>query len=471
MGDRPVPGPLTGRSVSALVALAAAALPGYLGVAFVLPSMPSWMEQPAAALDERLLLWSGVRALAPGAEGGLPAALIFWAMVLSLVSYALALRLARGLGGDPRAGVIAAGVAAALGITSVLALPNLDTDVYLYTLYARILAVHGSNPYVAAPASFPDDPFIRLVYAPWTHVTSLYGPVWTATSLVGERLAGDDPLRALFAFRLGLYGCGLVTMAVIWRIAGRLDPSYRVAGLVAWGWNPIVVVYSPQKLDTLVALLVLLGVWAWVERRGPLTLVTLTAAALTKLVAAPLLVVWLLACGRRSRLRSLMLGLGLLVCVGTLAALPSSIYTPRLIVFLPGFLGVMLIAGHLGVDPARLVNGLVAVALYAAAFLTPLNKPWYLLVLIGLLGVTASGRAIAVGMVVCATTLVVTVLPLQPGIDADTYRVVWRLSTVAQVGALTWACAPLLQRACERGLSFPVGRRLGQDQEVWGSPT
>jgi hypothetical protein len=452
------------------VTLAAAGLPGYLAVAFMLPSMPSWMEQPSAALDERLPLWIGVRALAPGMEGGLPGALIFGAVVLSLGSYALALRLARRFGGDPRAGAFAAGVAAVLGITSVLALPNLDTDVYLYTLYARVLAVHGSNPYIVVPASFPDDPFVPLVYTPWTYVISLYGPVWIAASLLVERLAGDDPLRAVFAFRLGLYGCGLATLAVIWQIAGRLNPTYRVAGLVAWGWNPIVVVYGPQKLDTLVTLLVLLGIWAWVVHRRPLSLVVLAAAALTKLVAAPLLVVCLLASGWRSGLRSLMLGLGVLVCVGTLAALPSSTYSPRLILFLPGFLGVVLVAGYLGTDPRRLVYGLVAVSLYAAALLTPLNKPWYLLVLIGLVGVTASGRVTAAAVAVCATTVLVTLLPLQPGVDVDNYRIFWRLSTVVQVAALTWACIPLLRWAREQGLPFLVGRGLGRSKPVAESP-
>jgi hypothetical protein len=470
MTERAVLVPQAWSSALAFVPLAAAGLPGYLAVAFMLPSMPSWMEQPSAALDERLPLWIGVRALAPGVEGGLPGALIFWAVVLSLVSYALALRLARRFGGDPHAGALAAGVAAVLGITSVLALPNLDTDVYLYTLYARVLTVHGSNPYITVPASFPDDPFVPLVYATWTYVVSLYGPVWIAASVLVERLAGNDPLRAVFAFRLGLYGCGLATLAVIWQIAGRLNPTYRVAGLVAWGWNPIVVVYGPQKLDTFVTLLVLLGVWAWVMHRRPLSLVVLAAATLTKLVAAPLLVVCLLASGWRSSLRSLLLGLGVLVCVGTLAALPSSIYSPRLILFLPGFLGIVLVAGYLGTAPARLINGLMAVALYAATFLTPLNKPWYLLVLIGLLGVTAPGRVTSAGVVVCASALVVTLLPLQPGVDAETYQILWRLSTLVQIAALTWACAPLLPWSRGRGLPFLASRRFGRSEPVSESP-
>jgi hypothetical protein len=235
---------------------------------------------------------------------------------------------------------------------------------------------------------------------------------------------------------------------------------------VAWGWNPIVVVYGPQKLDTLVTLLVLLGVWAWIERRRPLSLVALTAAALTKLVAAPLLVVCLLANRQRSALRSLMLGFGILGCVGALAVLPSSIYTPRVLLFLPGFVGVVLIAGHVGADRARLINGQAAVALYAAALLTPLNKPWYLLMLIGLLGVTTLGRVTASGAVVSATTLVMTLLPLQPGVDADTYRICWRLSLVLQLAALTWACTPLLQWVRERGISFPAERGIGRSKPV-----
>jgi hypothetical protein len=446
------------------VALAAAALPGYLAVAFVLPSMPSWTEQPSAALVERLPVWAGVRVLAPGVDGGLPAATVFWAMVLSLVAYAFALRLARGLGDDPRAGAIAGGVAAALGLTAVLALPNLDTDVYLYTLYARVLVVHGSNPYLVAPASFPDDPFLPLT--PWIYVTSLYGPVWIVASLLVERLAGDDPVRALFAFRLALFGCGLVTLPVIWRIAGQVNPTYRVAGLVAWGWNPIVAVYGPQKLDTLVTLLVLLGVLAWVERRRPLSLVALTAATLTKVVAAPLLAVCLLAIKLRPGARALMLGGGVLLCVGALAVLPSSIYTPRRALFLPGVVATVLIAGRMAVDPKRLIVGLVAVELYADVLLAPFGKPWYLIPLIGLLGVTESGRVAAAAVVVCASALVVVLLPLQPGVDADNYLIFWGLSMLAQLAALIWACSPLLARAREQGLAVRAGCGFGRRKAI-----
>jgi hypothetical protein len=185
----------------------------------------------------------------------------------------------------------------------------------------------------------------------------------------------------------------------------------------------------------------------------------------------PLLVVWLLASRRQAGARLLMLGLGLLACLGALAALPASIYTPRLVVFLPGFLGVVLVAGYLGIDPARRLDGLVAVALYAAAFLSPVNKPWYLLVPIGLLSVATSARLIAAGVAVSATTLVVALLPLLPGIDATTYQALRLLSLVVQLAILGWACIPLPRLTRERGLRCLGGRGLWRRAPLTGLPT
>ena len=190
------------------------------------------------------------------------------------------------------------------------------------------------------------------------------------------------------------------------------------------------------------------------EHRRACTLAALTAASLTKLLAAPLLIVCLLAGGRRSGLWPLIVGAVIVVGVGTLVSLPYSVYTPRLILFLPGFLGIVLIAGHLGPDPTRLVHGLVAVSMYAAALLSPSNKPWYLLVLIGLLAVVASGRITAAGVVVCATTVVISLLPLQPGIGVETYWIFLGLLLMVQVAALIWAYLPQLQAALERGFRF-----------------
>jgi hypothetical protein len=73
-------------------------------------------------------------------------------------------------------------------------------------------------------------------------------------------------------------------------------------------------------------------------------------------------------------------------------------------------------------------------------------------------------------VVVCASTLVVALLPLQPGVDADTYRILSRLSAIVQVAALTWACAPLLQWSRERGLPFLAGHGFGRSEPISGSP-
>src|SRR3954469_14752561 len=55
--------------------------------------------------------------------------------------------------------------------------PLLSHDVYSYVDYARLGALHGTDPYVHPPAAFPVDP--AFAHVTWPHTTSAYGPLFT----------------------------------------------------------------------------------------------------------------------------------------------------------------------------------------------------------------------------------------------------------------------------------------------------
>src|SRR4051794_183751 len=92
---------------------------------------------------------------------------------------------------DPRlrpAVVLAGG--SGLALLAVVRPPGGSHDLWSYTMYGRILAVHHANPYVAAPSAFGRDPFLGRVSPGWRHARTVYGPAFTVVSAGITRVAG-----------------------------------------------------------------------------------------------------------------------------------------------------------------------------------------------------------------------------------------------------------------------------------------
>jgi hypothetical protein len=141
---------------------------------------------------------------------------------------------------DQRALMLVLGVAAALGITLLL-LPALPSDdVFSYTLYGRIAAVHHANPLIAVPSDFPHDPFLTLVF--WRNTRSVYGPLWLmlsqGLSLVAQA-TGGRLVTYVVLFKLVGLAAHLANALLIWAILGMLAPRRQLMGTLLYAWNPL----------------------------------------------------------------------------------------------------------------------------------------------------------------------------------------------------------------------------------------
>ena len=94
--------------------------------------------------------------------------------------------------------------------------PITALDVALYVVRARLWAFYGGSPMTAVPASFPQDPYIRLS-GEYIKEVSPYGPVWE--------------LIAQIPIRLGVFdiGGGIIAMKVI-----ALISYIGMAVLIGW---------------------------------------------------------------------------------------------------------------------------------------------------------------------------------------------------------------------------------------------
>ena len=144
-------------------------------------------------------------------------------------------------GRPPRASALGArtvlGAIVVLHLIALLAPPLLTTDVFSYVPYGRLGALHGIDPYVAAPIRVPHDAIYPWVG--WRHARSAYGPLFTVLTYP---LAGIGVAPAVWSLKLVAALSSLGCVALVWRTAvvRRIDPV-RAAALV--GAHPVLLIW------------------------------------------------------------------------------------------------------------------------------------------------------------------------------------------------------------------------------------
>lgn len=252
------------------------------------------------------------------------AAVYVAAIAAAFALYGLALRVARRLGSAPGAawGVVALGMAAAGALIATY--PFAATDVFLYVARGRVLGVHGYNPFVVPPVAFPMDGYVPFANQ-WMTVVSPYGPLWEWLAAPLARLGDGSLLRSLLAFKGAALAAYIGCIVLVAAILRRRDPGRLVWGLVAFAWNPLVLVeaHANGHNDLVMVLFVLLAVWLWESGRYAWVIPALVLGALVKYVPLMLVPMAALLMGNRlSRsawLRALLAGaiisLGLVLVV------------------------------------------------------------------------------------------------------------------------------------------------------------
>ena len=114
----------------------------------------------------------------------------------------------------------------AIAITAILITlfvgiyPSSSQDLFHNIASARTLWLYGENPMVTPPGAHPDDPLARQVRA-WRDESSFYGPLFYGSSVLPSRLAGDDVLLNLLAFK-AVHGLALLGLALLVGSAAEL---------------------------------------------------------------------------------------------------------------------------------------------------------------------------------------------------------------------------------------------------------
>ncbi|MFQ5575698.1 MAG: hypothetical protein ACE5G8_01780 [Anaerolineae bacterium] len=194
--------------------------------------------------------------------------------------YLWAMRISRAL---PPAAAYSGGLFALLLFFSY---PTLAIDLFIYALHSRGWGLYGLNPLANSPANLPPaDPW-RGLAAEWANAPSPYGPLWEVLNLGAFKLAGGNFLAHLFALKAIAVLAYIACIALVGAILAQTRPEWRATGMLAFAWNPLVLLETAQNghNDIVMVALMLAVVWALVTNRPGGVMPLLALSVLVKFV-------------------------------------------------------------------------------------------------------------------------------------------------------------------------------------------
>ncbi|HEU5102006.1 MAG TPA: hypothetical protein VFU22_23450 [Roseiflexaceae bacterium] len=373
------------------------------------------MAEPSAGLIAVWPFWSFIASLPLPVprDGQMLALAVLATSAVQFAAYGCAIFLVWKQPHSRRCLAIVVGTALLLVLSAVCALPNVNRDIYNYILSGRVAAVYGANPYQMAPDLFSADPLYQYASPRYTGIAGDNKlPVWTLLNAVLAGLGGDDPVRNLLIYRSVFLLFNIANLVVIASILWKVQPERLLAGLVVYGWNPVVTVHGQSKVDTVMVFLLLLAVLAFVYEKRRLGVIALALSALVKLLTLPLIAVYWLALVRARAWRTLAVSM-LLVGLAVVALYAPFWYGPELITAQASQLGgvasaapslarlllygvfacaVVLVGLSRDERIESLLFGWALVLVLLALLVTKLGFSWYLLTLIALTSLVAEPR-------------------------------------------------------------------------------
>lgn len=318
------------RTVPILVALGVLTVLSTATLGYVIPLSAGRMERSPAGLIPELPHWAFLAGLRSPAldDPGFVAMLLIVAATVAFAACAAAVCVVWRQGASRRAWIVIAATGLLSALLNVGAMPNVNSNIYNYILRGRIAGVYGQNPYVTAAKEFPDDPLTPYAAARNTLYPGGKYPGWMIWNVAMARLAGNDPVTNLLAYRSMLFLFSALNVWLVARLARRLIPGRALAGFALWAWNPIVIINGQSRTDTVMVAYLLLGMTLLVGGKRILSGAALGLSVLVKLLTAPLLAVGGLADLRARRWRELVITAASAFAAMALVGLPFLVGVP-----------------------------------------------------------------------------------------------------------------------------------------------
>jgi hypothetical protein len=169
----------------------------------------------------------------------------------------------------------------AFGVIFIFAPGVMSQDIFLYATYGRMASLYNVNPYVVSPTAYTTELFHVFLLHKELGVAH-YGPLWIDTTLPVVLIARASVANILFGFRLLGFIFNMANAMLIWVILAKLKPEMRIAGVILFSWNPLVLLtgVSEAHYEIVVITFLLLGALLFQRRSFLLSWVFLLLATL-----------------------------------------------------------------------------------------------------------------------------------------------------------------------------------------------
>ncbi len=173
----------------------------------------------------------------------------------------------------------------------------LSSDLYEYSLRARMISVYGINPYLHVPTEVANDMFFPLLF--WKDTPECYGPAWVLTGVIHTLPFRDSLFLTAFLHKFLLLVFLGLSGYVFYRICAELDLKNAGILTAAFLTNPLIIIMTVVDGHNEIAMVffMLASVYLLLRSKYVLALVLFTAAVQVKfvyLLITPLVILYIL---------------------------------------------------------------------------------------------------------------------------------------------------------------------------------
>jgi len=160
----------------------------------------------------------------------------------------------------------------------------LSTDLYEYSMRARMFAVYGLNPYLHVPREIGGDMFYPLIL--WKGTPECYGPVWVLTGAFHTLFFRDSVALTSLMHKLVLFFFYMMTGYFFYKLSRRSYPEdYRVM-TAAFILNPLLIMMTlvDGHNEIVMMAFLLASLYYLYREENVLSFLLFTAAVMVKFV-------------------------------------------------------------------------------------------------------------------------------------------------------------------------------------------
>lgn len=199
----------------------------------------------------------------------------------------------------------------------------LSSDLYEYSIRARMLSIYGLNPYLHLPIEIKSDIFFPLIF--WKTAPECYGPLWVGIGALHSLFFKQSLLLTVFMHKFILMIFLLSSAFIFHKLSIRMRFKYPELTTLALILNPLLIIMTVVGGHNEIAMVffVLLSALFLLQSKWILSFLMLALAVHVKfvyLLLIPLYIIYFFANNPKIRLRKKMFSI---VLAGTVSLLAS----------------------------------------------------------------------------------------------------------------------------------------------------